>query len=330
MVLVVAFAAVLLSLCPWWLSWLLLFLFLLLLLWFCLDDDSQCALLLLLLWLFNCATPLVCTILALFPLLWYACCCCCCSNAWLALWSLPCNEWQNFFVLLQSSFSDKLNMENDGSPVVSFTIFKNFGKQFSNFSPSSDEYVSNSIKPLHLNERTKGINKLIEQSFARFSNYTIRSSRHLMVASLIKWKFQEILTSDGWALCTRPIGSTDYWLRSSGAFCRWWSVHHRVAPANSYNRDVWFGFLFQPIDCAHVDVAMYAYMTNCPFGHASVAVLDISGHSTADNDGPHRNPENPEIHCRSAISHQLWCELNRRHKLKTEKRKTYENNEMKE
>lgn len=65
-------------------------------------------------------------------------------------WSLPCNEWQNFFVLLQSSFSDKLNIENDGSPVTSLTMFKNFGKQLRSLSPSSDEYVSSSIKPLHL------------------------------------------------------------------------------------------------------------------------------------------------------------------------------------
>lgn len=65
-------------------------------------------------------------------------------------WSLPCNEWQNFFVLLQSSFSDKLNIENDGSPVTSLTIFRNFGKQFRSLSPSSDEYVSSNIKPLHL------------------------------------------------------------------------------------------------------------------------------------------------------------------------------------
>lgn len=68
-------------------------------------------------------------------------------------WSLPCNEWQNFFVLLQSSFSDKLNIENDGSPVASLTIFKKFGKQFRSLSPSSEEYVSNNIKPLHLQKR---------------------------------------------------------------------------------------------------------------------------------------------------------------------------------
>lgn len=70
-------------------------------------------------------------------------------------WSLPCKEWQNFFVLLQSSFSDKLNIENDGSPVASLTIFKNFGKQFRSLSPSSDEYVSSNIKPLHLRNRWK-------------------------------------------------------------------------------------------------------------------------------------------------------------------------------
>lgn len=63
---------------------------------------------------------------------------------------LPCNEWQNFFVLFQSSFNDKLNIENDGSPVVSLTMFKNFGKQFIKRSPSRDEYVSSRTKPLHL------------------------------------------------------------------------------------------------------------------------------------------------------------------------------------
>lgn len=88
-----------------------------------------------------CEMPFVCVSSSQCSIVW--------SNVWF-LWSLPCSEWQNFFVLLQSSFSDKLNIENDGSPVVSFTMFKNFGKQFSSLSPSSDEYVSRSIRPLHL------------------------------------------------------------------------------------------------------------------------------------------------------------------------------------
>lgn len=78
--------------------------------------------------------------------------------AWLASWLalfwlacvLPCNEWQNFFVLLQSSFSDKLNIENDGWPVTSLTIFRNLGKHSIRRSPSNDEYVSRRINPLHL------------------------------------------------------------------------------------------------------------------------------------------------------------------------------------
>lgn len=260
----------------WWFAWWLL----LLLLCICLADESQCALLLLLLWLFNCAVPFVAAAALLFTLQsWYAWCCC--SNAWLTLWSLPCNEWQNFFVLLQSSFSDKLNIENDGSPVTSFTIFKKFGKHSSNFSPSSDEYVSNSIKPLHL-EWTEFINETFD----------------------LKWWYMP-LTLDGLALCTRPIGNTDCSLGNSAASCRWWNVHRHVAPANSCSHDVWFGFLFPPIDYAHADAAMYAYTTSCLSGHASVAVPDILAHSIADNDAPHRNPESPEIHYRSAIFHQL-------------------------
>lgn len=69
---------------------------------------------------------------------------------------------------------------------------------------------------------------------------------------------------------------------------------------------------------------MYACTTNCPFGHASVAVLDILAHSIADNDAPHRNPESPEIHPRLVIFHQLRAQSEIGRQIEREKKGEYE------
>lgn len=218
--------------------------------------------------------------------------------------------------VFQSSFKDKLYIEYAGSPVTSFSIVRNFGKEANNASWSyAALYVSSNTKPRHLKYEEK-IVKIVHnmifmknktshnylqiipppQKILNIYRFKINTKKILHQVFILKTTIYTIriieqnITWDVWAACKCLVGSTDCCIWSSDASWIWWSARRRAAAACWGSRGAWAACAPPPTACWWGGTcAPCGCTTSGPSGRACAAAPAPCGSRSASNYARRRN-----------------------------------------